>query len=53
MNVAQFFPLAHIVEAFGGCFTPDRAFHASELVPVLIWTAVGLLVAVRRFRFEP
>ena len=53
IHVAHFFPLSHIVEAFGGCFTPGRDFRLGDLVPVLIWTAVGLLVAVRRFRFEP
>jgi len=41
------------VTAFGSCFTPGRSFHAGDLLPVVIWTVVGLAVAVRRFRFEP
>jgi len=28
-------------------------FHGDDLLPLLIWTAVGLFVAVRRFRWEP
>ncbi len=53
VNVAHVFPLSHIVTAFGSCFTPGRSFHAGDLLPVVIWTVVGLAVAVRRFRFEP
>ena len=52
-GVAHFFPLSHIVTAFGSCFTPGRSFHAGDLVPIVIWTVAGLAVAVRRFRFEP
>ena len=53
VNVSHFFPLSHIVTGFGSCFTPGRSFDAGEVVPIVIWTAVGLVVAVRRFRFEP
>jgi ABC-2 type transport system permease protein len=53
VTVAHVFPLSHIVSAFGACFTPGADFPASRLVPVVIWTAVGLAVAVRRLRFEP
>lgn len=53
VHVANFFPLAHIVEGFGSCFTPGRSLDASHVGVILIWTAVGLLVAVRRFRWEP
>lgn len=53
VHVSHFFPLSHIVTAFGSCFTPGAHFPARDLVPVVVWTAVGLLVAVRRFRFEP
>ena len=52
-GVAHFFPLSHIVTAFGSCFTPGRSFDAPALMPVLAWTVVGLAVAVRRLRFEP
>ena len=51
--IAHFFPLAHIVEAFGGCFTPGRSFDIADLAVVAAWTAAGSFVAVRRFRWEP
>jgi ABC-2 type transport system permease protein len=53
VKVSHFFPLSHIVEAFGSCFTPGRHFHVADLAVVVAWMAVGLLVAVRRFRWEP
>jgi ABC-2 type transport system permease protein len=56
VKVSHFFPLSHIVNAFGGCFVPGSegsGFNGSDLGAVAIWTAVGLFVAVRRFRWEP
>ena len=50
---AQGIEKAHIVEAFGGCFTPGRSFALSDLAVVAAWTVAGLVVAVRRFRWEP
>ena len=28
-------------------------FHGNDLFALVIWTAVGLFIAVRRFRWEP
>jgi ABC-2 type transport system permease protein len=56
VKVSHFFPLSHIVDAFGGCFVPGATgsgFNGSDLGAIAIWTAVGLFVAVRRFRWEP
>ncbi|WP_028063643.1 ABC transporter permease [Solirubrobacter soli] len=56
VHVAHFFPLYHIVNSFGGAFAPGTTgsgFNGSDLSALLIWTAVGLFVAVRRFRWEP
>jgi ABC-2 type transport system permease protein len=56
IKVSHFFPLSHIVNAFGSCFVPGASgsqFHGSDLSALVIWTAVGLFVAVRRFRWEP
>jgi len=53
VTVAHVFPVAHIVEAFGGCFTPGRTFDLADLAVVALWTAAAVLVAVRRFRWEP
>jgi hypothetical protein len=44
------------VHAFGACFLPGTTgsgFNGSDLGAIAIWTAVGLFVAVRRFRWEP
>jgi ABC-2 type transport system permease protein len=56
VNVAHFFPLHHIVHAFGSCFVPGSTgsgFNGSDLSAIVLWTAIGLFVAVRRFRWEP
>ncbi|HWK28458.1 MAG TPA: ABC transporter permease [Solirubrobacter sp.] len=55
VSVAHFFPLSHLVNAFGGCFVPGKTsgFPAHDLMIVAIWGLVGLYVAVRRFRWEP
>jgi len=56
IHVAHFFPLYHIVNSFGSCFVPGSSgsgFNGSDLSALAIWTAVGLFVAVRRFRWEP
>jgi len=53
VRVSDLFPLSHIVTAFGSCFTPGASFPAGDLISIVVWTAVGALVAVRRFRFEP
>ena len=56
IKVSHFFPLSHIVTAFGSSFVPGATgsqFHGDDLLAIAIWTAVGLFVAVRRFRWEP
>ena len=56
LKIAHFFPLYHLVNAFDGCFVPGVANHGwkpGDLLALAIWTAVGLFVAARRFRFEP
>ena len=55
VSIAHFFPLSHIVDAFGGCFVPGESsgFPLADLAVVAAWGLVGLLVAVRRFRWEP
>jgi ABC-2 type transport system permease protein len=53
-DVANIFPVAHLVDAFTGCFDPATTGtgFTSDLWNPLIWTAVGLFVATRRFRVE-
>jgi ABC-2 type transport system permease protein len=56
LKIAHFFPLYHLVNAFDGCFVPgvaNNGWKPGDLLALVIWTAVGLFVAARRFRFEP
>lgn len=55
-DLASFFPLEHLVNAFGAAFTPGvtgAAFHWSDLAIVAIWGVAGLVVASRFFTWEP
>jgi hypothetical protein len=47
------FPLSHLVEAFGGAFTAGGGWEPGHLAVLAAWTAGALLVAARRFRWEP
>ena len=53
-TVANIFPVAHLIDAFTACFDPATtgSGFTGDLWNPLIWTAVGLFVATRRFRVE-
>jgi ABC-2 type transport system permease protein len=56
VHVANFFPLAHLVDAFDACFQPQTTgggWAPGDLAVMAAWCAAALLVAVRRFRWEP
>jgi ABC-2 type transport system permease protein len=56
VHFANVFPLARLVDAFDACFQPQTAgggWAFDDLAVMAIWCAAGLLVAVRRFRWEP
>jgi ABC-2 type transport system permease protein len=56
VTLANVFPLAHLVDAFDACFQPQTTgggWSGSDLAVLAIWCAAGVLVAVRRFRWEP
>ena len=56
LKIADFFPLKPFVNAFQDCFNPfveAPAFDAGALAFVAAWGAVGLLVAVKKFAWEP
>jgi ABC-2 type transport system permease protein len=56
ISIARFFPVYHLVNSFDGCFVPgvaNNGWKPNDLLALAIWTAVGMFVAVRRFRFEP
>jgi ABC-2 type transport system permease protein len=53
-HIANFFPIAHIVQAFTACFDPATtgSGFTGDYWPLIAWTVVGLVVATRRFRVE-
>ncbi len=54
--LGDIFPLKAFVEAFQDCFNPlvdAPAFNWPSLAFVVAWGAVGLLIAVKRFTWEP
>jgi ABC-2 type transport system permease protein len=53
VSVAEAFPLYHLAQAFGAAFTPDGGWEPQHLAVLAIWTVGALLVAARRFRWEP
>jgi ABC-2 type transport system permease protein len=54
--LGNFFPLKHFAEAFQDCFTPfvePPAINWASLAYVAAWGVLGLVVALRRFTWEP
>lgn len=55
-RVASFFPLKPFVNAFQDCFNPlvdGSGFSPVRLAFVAAWGALGLVVAIKRFTWEP
>jgi ABC-2 type transport system permease protein len=54
-TLADVFPLRHFAVAFGEPFAPHGGTHPAwgSLAVMGVWAAIGLLVAVRRFGWEP
>jgi ABC-2 type transport system permease protein len=55
-DIADVLPLRHMVQAFGGAFSPyttGLGFAWGDLGALLAWGAVAALIAVRQFRWEP
>jgi ABC-2 type transport system permease protein len=56
LNVADAFPLRHFFEAFFSAWDPGTVgagFEPGNLAAVAAWGVAGLVVAARRFRWEP
>jgi ABC-2 type transport system permease protein len=56
VTLANIFPLAHLVDAFDACFqaqTTGGGWAWGDLAVMAAWCAAGVLVATRRFRWEP
>lgn len=55
-SVASVFPLKPFVNAFQDCFNPfvdGSGFSPGRLAFVAVWGAVGLVIAIKRFSWEP
>jgi ABC-2 type transport system permease protein len=56
LSVADVFPIRHFFEAFFAAWDPNTAgagFELGDLAIVAAWGAVGLIIALRFFRWEP
>jgi len=56
-KIASYFPVRHFIVAMYNAFDPAHAsssgWSGNDLLVMLAWGAAGLLIAVRRFRWEP
>jgi ABC-2 type transport system permease protein len=56
-KIAQYFPVRHLITASYAAFDPAHVSHTgingNDLLVLAAWGVAGLLVAVRRFRWEP
>ena len=46
-------PLTYLLALIRAAFVPGEAFEASSVAAVVLWGLLGLVVAVRMFRWEP
>jgi ABC-2 type transport system permease protein len=56
VTLGDIFPLKHFAESFQACFNPTieaPAFDWASLAYVAAWGVVGLVIALRRFTWEP
>jgi ABC-2 type transport system permease protein len=51
--ISEVLPLTYLLELIRAAFLPGEGFAASALVAVSLWGLAGLIVALRRFRWEP
>lgn len=56
-KIAEYFPVRHFITAMFSSFDPahtsSTGIEGNDLIIMTAWGAVALLVAVRRFRWEP
>ena len=51
--ISDVLPLTYFLDLIRATFVPGEDFAASAVAAVVVWGLLGLLVAVRRFRWEP
>ena len=56
-KIAEYFPVKHFINAMFNAFDPAHlsasGFSGNDLLIIAAWGAFGLLIAIRRFRWEP
>jgi ABC-2 type transport system permease protein len=56
-KIAEYFPVKHFINAMFNAFDPahlsSSGFSGNDLLIIAAWGAFGLLIAIRRFRWEP
>lgn len=56
-KIAEYFPIRHFITAMFSAFDPahtsSTGLERNDLIIMAAWGAVGLFIAVRRFRWEP
>jgi ABC-2 type transport system permease protein len=55
IDIAKVFPLYHLVRAFDACFVPQTTgsgWSGTDLLVLVVWGAVGIRIAGRRFARE-
>jgi len=56
-RVASYFPVRHFIAATYAAFDPTSTagsgFAGNDLLILAVWGAAGLLIAIRRFQWEP
>ncbi|MGH3023458.1 MAG: ABC transporter permease [Gaiellaceae bacterium] len=51
--ISDVLPLTHLLALIRAAFVPDENFAPSSVAAVVVWGLLGLVVAVRMFRWEP
>jgi ABC-2 type transport system permease protein len=51
--ISEVLPLTYFLDLIGASFVSGESYAASALVVLSLWGLIGLVVAVRRFRWEP
>jgi ABC-2 type transport system permease protein len=54
-KIADYFPIRHMITALVSAFEggPGSGLRAGDLLVMLVWAAAGLVITMRRFKWEP
>jgi ABC-2 type transport system permease protein len=51
--ISEILPLTYFLDLIRATFVPGESFAASAVTAVVVWGVLGIVVAVRMFRWEP